>query len=225
MAIAKKSTARQKAIDAEITNTLFNDLTKFEMFFANHLKGIAIAGGAIVLLAGIGFGVYMQYRAAQHKAESALTAAVTETELRTVLNEYGSHPAARYARLRLVRLLSEAGQFDKADAELRLLADAGLPMPQLLRAEIDNAYRMETAGKTAEAAARLAAIGRRDQAGAAFRAEALYGAGRLYLAGNDQAKAAENLKAATALKPQVQQDPAGQEWLSLATFLLNSRIN
>ena len=83
---------------------------------------------------------------------------------------------------------------------------------------------MEDAGKSAEAAAKLAAVGHDGTCGAALRAEALYGAGRIQLASGDAAKAAEELKLAVSLKPQLADDPVGQEWVRLAEFLLNTRI-
>lgn len=224
MAIAKARSRREKEIDAEITHSLFDDLTKFEMFFADHLKMLVVLGLAIVCAAGVTVAVLSHYRAGQRKAESALSAASTEAELTAALAQYGSHPAARHARLRLARMLTASGQYEKAGEQFAELAKSGLPPELLNRALIDSACLMEDAGKSAEAAAKLAAVGHDETCPAALRAEALYGAGRIQLANGDAAKAAEELKLAVSLKPQLADDPVGQEWVRLAEFLLHTRI-
>ena len=218
MAIAKA--ARKKQIDAEITSSLFGEITKFELFLTQNWKMLVTVALLIVVGIGVWAGVQSYRKSAALKAANALSSADTVAALYAALKTYPSEPASRFARLRLAKLLMAEKKFKEADAEFAALAaQPDLPAEFAARVKIDQGYLLENAGMKKEAAQQLANAAT-SAASAAVRAEAFFGAGRLQaqLGNADQAKAL--LTQAVALKPQL--SPVETKWAVLAEFLLRN---
>ncbi len=209
---------RNQAMDAEIAGTLMGDIGKFELLLVTHWKLIVAAAIAVVIVIGLVFGLNSCRKAADRKAANVLSAAVTEKQLEQALDQYPDNPAARFARLRLARLYMNAGRFEDAVQQFRLLENSGAPREMLIRIRLDEAYLLENAGKIKEAAEQFDRYSRDSSLPAATRAEAGYSAGRLFAEQKMLDKAAASLQLAASLIPEI--GSGNQEWCRLARFLM-----
>ncbi len=217
MAIAKKMRDR-KAMDAEIRNALSGGLGEFEIFFTEHWKALTVAGLAVVAAIGIFFGVQSGLKASQEKALNVLSSAQTVTELEKALKEYGSQPAASFARIRLARIYMDSKKLKEAEAQYKLLESSGLPAALLVRVRMDRAYLLERAGDARGAAALLAACAVNPAAPAGLRAEASFGAGRIYAGLKQPKEARKHLE--NCIRMQNQLSMGGTQWVNFAQFML-----
>lgn len=217
MAIAKKK-RDQKALDAEIKNTLNGGIGEFELFFTEHWKALTIAGLIIVAVIGGVYGGRSWYQARQQQAQNALASAQTVEDLEKALQAYGSDSSAAFARIRLARLYMDANKVKDADVQYKALETSGLPPEMLLRVKIDRGYLQEKSGDLKGAAAHFAACAMTPGAAAGLRAEAEFAAGRLYAALKNKDLAKKHLESCVRLQNQV--GMGGQQWVTFAQFLL-----
>jgi hypothetical protein len=232
----------KKAIDAEITATVFDDFEKFEFFFVTYWKQIIYL--CVVIILGVAAaGSYMAWRkiAANNAAGVFAEAqkqiagkdgtpdykAMAEKILMAV-KQYPSEPATLGARLRLARIYIHDSNFDKAFEQYKILATSKLPEEMRWRIRLDEAYAMELCGKPDQAIAKFAEASADFFSPEDFRCEASFGAGRLYLQNGDKANAEKYLAKALNAKAavsEIQQQGAGVSfWQSQAKFAMN-RIN
>ncbi|MGE4563564.1 MAG: hypothetical protein AB7F32_01725 [Victivallaceae bacterium] len=209
----------KKKIDAEINNTLFNDIEKFEIAMAEHWKKVVIIAILVVIAVGVTFGISNHRKSAEIKAMNEIVAAQSEEQLVKAINDYAAYPASRFARIRLARIYAESGRFELAAAQFDALEASGAPAEMIQRAKLDSLYMLENAGKILDAANRFAEIGRNSANSGSIRAEANYSAGRLYAQLKDMEKATACLKSAKSLGAENQISMAS-EWGRLAEFTL-----
>lgn len=217
MAMAKKQRDR-KALDAEIKNSLTDGIGEFELFFMEHWRALTAAGLAIVLAIGVVYGVRGWMRSQELKAQDALASAQTVEALQKALAQYGSSPAASFARIRLARLCMDANRIKEAEAQYKILETSGLPPEMLIRVKIDRGYLTEKSGDLKAAAEILSACAANPAAPSGLRAEAEFGAGRLYAALKNSDLAKKHLDNCVRLQNQI--GIGGQQWVAFAQFLL-----
>lgn len=222
-----KKPRRKRDLDKQIGSSLFDDFDKFEQFFLTHWKKFCFAGGAIVVLAAIwGIGSLIQQNST-NKALTALNAASSMEELVAAIDEYGDSEIANEARLRLVAMLSAAGNYNDAIVQLDAVLDSDCPDEQRAQVALSRAYLLERAGKMNEAATAFAGIAQDPNLPVQeYTAQACYNAGRLYYAMGDNASAVKYLNQARAgfKFAEVQSGMQDPFWYAMAADLLD-RIN
>jgi len=232
----------KKAIDAEITSTVFDDFEKFEFFFVTYWKQIIYLCVAIILgVAAVGS--YMAWQKIKANNAAAVFAdaqkpvtgkdaapdykAMTE-KLLTAIKQYPFEPATLSARLRLARIYIHDNNFDKAFEQYKILASSKLPEEMRWRVRLDEAYAMELCGKPDQAIAKFAEASADPFSPEDFRCEASFGAGRLYLQNGDKVNAEKYLTKAVNAKSTVgemqMQESGISFWQTQAKFALN-RMN
>lgn len=232
----------KKAIDAEITSTVFDDFEKFEFFFVTYWKQIIYLCVAIVLgVAAVGSYMAWQKIAANNaagvfaEAQKPITGkdgtpdykAMAEKIL-LAIKQYPAEPATLGARLRLARIYVRDSNFDKAFEQYKILAGSKLPEEMRWRIRLDEAYAMELCGKPDQAIAKFAEAAGDLFSPEDFRCEASFGAGRLYLQSGDKTNAEKYLTKAVSARATVndmqQQESGISFWQTQAKFTLN-RMN
>ncbi len=183
-------------LDAEISNTLYDDFDKFENFFSSHWKAFCWGGAAVVLLvAAWGIGT-LAYQGGENAKYKQLNSAETIDALVAAIKESGSGTIGNDARLRLSTMLSSAGNYADAISQLDDVLATDCPTAQRLQVELTRAYLLERNNKAAEAAQAFAAFATRTDANSEMLAEANYNAGRLYAMLGDTANAVKYLEQA-----------------------------
>ncbi len=232
----------KKAIDAEITSTVFDDFEKFEFFFVTYWKQIIYLCVAIIFgVAAVGSymawqkikannasGVFAEAQKPVTGKDSAPDYKAMEEKLLTAIRQYPFEAAALGARLRLARLYVQDSNFDKAFEQYKILAALKLPEEMRWRIRLDEAYGLELCGKTDQAIAKFIEASADLFSPEDFRCEANFGAGRLYLQNGDKVNAEKYLIKAVNAKATVtemqQQESGISFWQSQAKFTLN-RMN
>ncbi|MHB9139973.1 MAG: YfgM family protein [Victivallaceae bacterium] len=230
-----KKGKNKKAIDAEITSTVFDDFEKFEFFFVTYWKQIIYLCVAIILgVAIVGGFIAWQQNAANKAAElfamaqSGGNTADGDKEMTAkilaALKQYPSEPAAFGARLRLARTYVRNNEFDKAFEQYQILFNSKIPDEMRLRIRLDEAYALELSGKIDQAIAKFSDCAKDSFSPEDFRCEANFSAGRLYFQKNDLPNAKAFLtKAVNALGQNnaMQMDGGIIFWQRQANFMLN----
>lgn len=232
----------KKAIDAEITSTVFDDFEKFEFFFVTYWKQIIYLCVAIILgVAAVGSYMAWQKIAANNaagvfaEAQKPVTGKDNTPDYKAMaekillaIKQYPSEPATLGARLRLARIYIHDKSFDKAFEQYKILAGSKLPEEMRWRICLDEAYALELWGKPDQAIAKFVEASNDLFSPEDFRCEANFGAGRLYLQNSDKANAEKYLTKAVNAKMTVsdmQQPESGISfWQTQAKFTLN-RMN
>lgn len=231
-----KKSKSKKAIDAEITSTVFDDFEKFEFFFVTYWKQIIYLCVAIILgVALVGsFFAWQKINAGKAaelfaEAQSSSDAADGDKgmalKILGALKQYPAEPAAFGARLRLARIYVRNNDFDKAFEQYKILATSKIPDEMRLRIRMDEAYALELSGKVDLAIAKFSDCAKDSFSPEDFRCEANFNAGRLYFQSNDLVNAkAFLIKAMNALTRQadgMQVDSGVIFWQRQAKFMLN----
>ncbi len=190
----------KKKLNSEISQALFSDAERFEMFFAAHWRKITAAAIIVAIaIAGVFYFSGMKRRA-DRRAACVLADAVTAGDLERALAQYGRASGAPVARLRLVRLYTDGKQYDKALIEVKRVADdAEADATLRANAALTEAYLQEMSGKIDSAAKLFAALGARTTLPTALRAEATCNAGRLLIRQGNGAEAKKALDAGSRL--------------------------
>jgi hypothetical protein len=232
----------KKAIDAEITSTVFDDFEKFEFFFVTYWKQIIYLCAAIILgVAAVGS--YMAWQKIKANNAAGVFAAAQkpvvgkdetpdykamEEKILKAIKQYPFEPATLGARLRLARIYVHDKNFDKAFEQYKILAASKLPEEMRWRIRLDEAYALELCGKTEQAVAKFVEASADLFSPEDFRSEANFGAGRLYLQNGDKTNAEKYLTKAVNAKATVsemqQQESGISFWQTQAKFTLN-RMN
>lgn len=129
---------------------LEDQVEDFKEWALVHSRGLTIAAGVIVVLAGAGL-LYVKSQQAQarnastalleaEQAVSAGNAALAQSELESLVGRYASTDAGKQARLLLAQTYYDAGKYDEGIADLKTLLGAD---PKLLR---PAAYNLMGAG-------------------------------------------------------------------------------
>jgi hypothetical protein len=231
-----KKSKNKKAIDAEITSTVFDDFEKFEFFFVTYWKQIIYFCIAIILGVALVGSFFAWQKITDSKAaelfaqaQSGSNAADGEKgmalKILAALKQYPSEPAAFGARLRLARIYVRNNDFEKAFEQYKILAASKIPDEMRLRIRMDEAYALELSGKVDQAIAKFSDCAKDSFNPEDFRCEANFNAGRLYLqAKNDSVNARAFLtKAVNALMQAggTQMDGGVIFWQRQAKFMLN----
>ena len=209
-----------KALNAEIENALFNDVERWEMFFAAHWKQILAVACAVVVAVTAIFAWHHYSVKAKHTAAEQLGAANTVAELQNAVAKYPDAPGVAFARYRMAQLLIEEKKYDQAVSELAKVASAA-DASLRRKARLTEAYAIELSGKLENAAVKFAALGTVPDASPAIKCEAIYSAGRLYVKLGKKAEAKEVLKNAAAVSLSNGSESAAY-WKASAEELLNS---
>ena len=213
-----KAKNKEKQINAALEQTLFNDVERFEFWFAAQWKRIAVLAVLAAVAVAAVFGVMSYRRAEERRAASAFADATTVEALTAALTKYAGHKGEALARFRLAGLHIEAKQNDKALAQLRLVA-ANPETDLSLRgqSQLLAAYLQEQSGKLAEAAAEFRQIAAVESYSPALRCEAGYSAGRLLIALKRFDEAGAVLRNASSLAAR---GNTGEYWKAQAAELL-----
>ncbi len=232
----------KKAIDAEITATVFDDFEKFEFFFVTYWKQVIYLCVAIIFcVAAVGSymswqkikantaaGVFAEAQKPVTGKDGAPDYKVMAEKIIAALKLYPFEPATLGARLRLARLYIRDNNFDKAFEQYKILAASKLPEEMRWRIRLDEAYALELCGKPDQAITKFSEASADLFSPEDFRCEANFGAGRLYLQNGDKANAEKYLTKAVNAKAAVndmqQQDSGISFWQTQAKFSL-SRMN
>ncbi|WP_176015254.1 hypothetical protein [Victivallis sp. Marseille-Q1083] len=219
----KKSKNSRKKINAALSSELMDDFDRFETLVMAHWK-IILAGAIVLLVAVTVAGAWWFHREqVNQKAMNVLADARTVEQLTAALQEYGTHPNAVNARLRLARLYQEDKKYDLALEEISA-ALVLLPENELRhRLSLNQGYLLELGGKLPEAAEAFALAGGNTGMQEALRCEGNYNAARLYIELKDLAKA-ENMLQSIVPPPDTtpqMTDPALMFWQGQAQFLYN----
>lgn len=187
-----------KALNAEIENALFNDVERWEIFFAGHWKQIIAVACVVVVVVTAIFAWYHRRAEAKRTAAEQLSAANTVAELQSAIAKHPDAPGTALARYRLAARLIEEKKYDQAISELAKVTSAD---DALLRnkARLTEAYVLELSGKLADAAAKFAALRAIPDASPEIKCEAIYSAGRLYFQLGKKKEAKDVLKDAAAI--------------------------
>ena len=213
-----KNKSREKQINAALEQTLFNDVERFEFWFAAKWKRIAVLAVLAAVAVAAVFGVMSFRRAEERRAASAFADAVTVDALTAALTKYAGHKGEALARFRLAGLHIEAKQNEKALLQLQLVA-ANPETDLSLRgqSQLLAAYLQEQSGKLAEAAASFRQIGADASYSPALRCEAGYSAGRLLIALKRFDEAGAVLRNASSLATR---GSTGEYWKAQSSELL-----
>ena len=187
-----------KALNAELENTLFNDVERWEMFFTSHWKQTLAVAIAAVLVVTAAFAVYHHQVKARHTAAEQLGSADSVAELESAIAKYSGAPGAAFARYRLALQLIEEKKYDRAVQELAKVTsseDASLRN----KARLTEAYVIELSGKLPDAASKFNALSTTGDAAPSIKCEAIYSAGRLYVKMGKKAEAKAVLQKAAAI--------------------------
>ena len=195
-----RTKSREKQINAALEQTLFNDVERFEFWFAARWKRIAVfAVLAAVAVAAI-FGIRSWRRAEERRAASAFADATTIEALTGALRKYAGHKGEALARFRLAGLCIEAKKTADALVQLNAIAADGDADPSLRgQSQLLAAYLQEDSGKLAEAAAAFRRVAAEGSYAPALRCEAGYAAGRLLISLRRFDEAGAVLRNASAL--------------------------
>jgi hypothetical protein len=221
----KRTLKHKKAIDAEISSTLFDDFERFEYFFVTYWKRIIYLCIAIVIGVALVGVIIAWQKNAEAKVNALFAKAQTKTEIVAALAAYPDAPAAFYAKLHLAKIYVQDKEFDKAFELYTQLSKSVIPAEMQWRVELDEAYALELCGKFDLAAAKFLTCSASTFIPEAFRCEANYGAGRLFLQLNNIANAEKYLnkvKNAVAMSRQGSApDMAVDFWQRLASAMLH----
>ena len=173
---------KNKELNAQMGQALFNDIERMEMWYSSNWKRFAAYAFAAAVLVAIVFGVYQYINNSNRKSSYALADATTQEELVKVLASNPNHPGAAMARYRLAKILIDNAKYADAAKELTALTnnantDASLKGSAML----SLAFCYELNGKIADAAKAFATAGKDINYNAAIRAEANYNAARLMI--------------------------------------------
>lgn len=221
----KKIRKDQKALDSEISSTLFDDFERFEYFFVTYWKWIIYACiGIVVCVALVGTLIVWQ-KNAETRVNILFANAKTKNEIVSTLSKYPDAPAALSAKLRLAKFYIQDKEFDKAFEQYAQLAKSSVPQEMLWRVDLDESYALELCGKFETAAAKFASCGSNSFIPEGYRCEANYGAGRLYLQLNNFASAEKYLNktinAVATTQLGTMPDMAVDFWQRLAVAMIN----
>ncbi|MFA6101000.1 MAG: tetratricopeptide repeat protein [Victivallaceae bacterium] len=232
----------KKAIDAEITSTVFDDFEKFEFFFVTYWKqviylcvaiifGVAAVGSYMAwqkIKANNAAGVFAEAQKQVAGKDGGPDNKAMADKILMAIKQYPFEPATLSARLRLARIYIHDNSFDKAFEQYKILASSKLPEEMRWRIRLDEAYALELCGKPDQAIAKFADASADPFSTEDFRCEANFGAGRLYLQGGDKANAEKYLtkaiNARATLGEMQQQESGISFWQTQAKFTLN-RMN
>jgi hypothetical protein len=209
---------KNKELNAQMGQALFNDIERMEMWYSSNWKRFAVYAVSAACLVAIVFGVYQYITNSNKKSSYALADATTQEELVKVLAANPNHPGAALARFRLAKILIDSAKYADAIKELTTLTtnantDASLKGSALL----SLAFCQELNGKTSDAAKAFKSLGNDIQYNAAIRAEAKYHAARLLIKDKKFDEAATLLKSIPQGKSQIT-----AFWSSNAEMLLTS---
>ena len=213
-----RTKSREKQINAALEQTLFNDVERFEFWFAARWKRIAVLAVLAAVAVAAVFGVLSYRRGVERKAAAAFADAANVEELTAALAKYTGHRGEALARFRLAGLYIEAKQNDKALEQLRVIAAA--PETDLSlrgQSQLLAAYLLEQSGKLADAAAEFRQITAVESYSPALRCEAGFAAGRLLIALKRFEEAGAVLRNASALATR---GNTGEYWKAQAAELL-----
>jgi len=202
-------------LDQALLREAVDDFDRFEMFFTSRWRELIWAGLAVVVAVGVGTWGISAHRLHRARAASELGAAKTPEQIREVLARHGGHPAAAYARLRLVKLLADQGQAESALSEAQALLASAPAAPEVVwQTRLNIGYLQETLGRDEDAAETFAAIGLDLTLPEFIRAEANVNAARIFL------RRQQNDRAKGCLQAINLDSDAGYLWLEKARALL-----
>lgn len=192
--MAKKE-INKKALNAEISKAMWNDLERLEMGFVSSWKWIACAAVGLAVLVSAICWIASYRKHSEQTAREALSAAKTVDELIAVLAVHGESPAAHAAHFRLAGLYLQDRKFDKALEELKLAEGDG-DSYAAGNVAITEGYVLELSGKRDAASEKFAAVASDPAIPSPMRAEARFAAGRLYVQQQQLERAASLLSEA-----------------------------
>ncbi len=178
-----------------IIEEAYDEMTTFEDSFVKHWPTILNAAIGIVIL----FAVFLAFKNFTGKkdiaAASEFAAAKTVPDIQKVIAQYPTYPAANFARLRAMKLLSEEKKYDEALKMCREIVESADYPEAFWQAKLDEGYLLEMLGKKDEAAEAFAKLASDIKFPSVVRNEASYSAGRIFLAAGKKDRALALLKA------------------------------
>ena len=211
----KNKKDNKKHIDAEINRVLLNDFDRIESFVIGKWKYMCIGAVVIIVLVAVGYGVMAKKESNENTVRQAIANASTKAELIEVLGKYGNTKEAENVRFKLAFVYSSEKKYDEAAELYRTIARTSAVNEVKARAAVNEAFMLENAKKTAEAANAFANVGNNKLFPVGIRSEAFYGAVRMAVKLNKKDDAAKNL---AALKTLSNNEEAVQ-WVNLAKAL------
>ncbi len=178
-----------------IIEEAYEQETSFEDFFVKHWPTFLNVAVGIVILFAL-YLTFMNYtRKRDIAASSDFTSAKTVQEIQKVLASYPNHPAANFARLRAMKLLTDEKKFEDALKICREIGPSTENPEAFWQAKLDEGYLLELMNKKDEAAEAFSKISSDIKFPSTVRNEASYSAGRLFLASGKKDRALASLKA------------------------------
>ncbi len=215
---------KNKKLDAELGDMLFDDFDRFEYFAVTYWKQIIALALFVVVAVTVFFSVKAWRDSASRQAAAALNNADTETAILAALEQHSGYPASSCARLRLAGIYLKEGKYDDALEQYRLLIASDIPDEMRWRLQLATGYIHEKKNNFKEAAESFAVLGRNSFIPEALRNEANFSAGRIHAQYLDREAAKSFLERVTNTKSQgaaMGFDASLDFWKRQAEFLLN----
>lgn len=204
-----------KKIDKDnIIEETYDEMTHFEDFFVSHWPKILNASVAVLIL----FALYMIFSSfgGKRELEASLgfTKAKTVQDLQKAVAAHPTNPAANFARLRMVKLLTEEKKYDDAVKVCREITPGSNTPETYWQAKLDEGYLLELSSKKEEAAEAFSKVGADMKFPASVRNEASFSAARIFLA------VGKKDRALAAAKSMDSSPNAGDFWTEQAKSLI-----